>query len=61
MKNISTGLDPFRATYGNLILIGDFNVEPEGDIKSDFLNVYKLKNLVRQKTYYKRSLAIIYA
>ena len=29
-KNIGTRLDQFSATYDNLILIGDFNVEPEG-------------------------------
>ena len=53
MKNISAGLDQFSATYENLILIviGDFNVKPEEDNMSDFLNIYNLKNLVRQKIY----------
>ena len=29
MQSISTGLDQFSATYNNLILIGDFNIEQE--------------------------------
>ena len=53
MKNISTGLDQFSATYDNLILLGDFNVEPEEVNMLDFLNIYNLKNLVKQKTCYK--------
>ena len=53
VKNISTGLDQFSATYDNLILIGDFNVEPEEVNMLDFLNIYNLKNLVKQKTCYK--------
>ena len=56
VKNISTGLDQFSATYDNLILIGDFNVEPEEENILDFLNIlkiYNLQNLVKQKTCYK--------
>ena len=53
MKNIRTGLDQLSATYDNLILIGDFNVEPEEEIMLDFLNLYNLKNLVKEKTCYK--------
>ena len=32
VKNISTELDQFSATYDNLILICDLNVEPEEEI-----------------------------
>ena len=53
VKNISTGLDQFSATYNNLILLGDFNVEPEEVNMLDFLNIYNLKNLVKQKACYK--------
>ena len=53
MKNINTGLDQFSATYNNLILLGDFNVEPEEVNMLDFLNIYNLKNLVKQKACYK--------
>ena len=49
MKNISTGLDQFSATYDNLILLGDFNFEPEEVNILGFLNIYNLKNLVKQK------------
>ena len=53
VRNISTGLDQFSATYDKLILLGDFNVEPEEVNMSDFLNIYNLRNLVKQKTCYK--------
>ena len=53
VKNISTKLDQFSATYDNLILLGDFNVAPEEVNMLDFLNIYNLKNLVKQKTCYK--------
>ena len=47
VKHISTGPDQFIATYNNLILLGDFNVEPEEVNMLDFLNIYNLKNLVK--------------
>ena len=50
MKNISTGLYQFSATYDSFILVGDFNVEPEEVNMLDFLNIYNLRNLVKQKT-----------
>ena len=53
MKNISTGLDQYSATFDNLILLGDFNVEPEEVNMLDFQNIYNLKNLVKQKACYK--------
>ena len=53
MKDISTGLGQFRVTYNNLILIGDLNNETEEDNMLDFLNIYNLENLVKQKTCYK--------
>ena len=37
VKNISTELDQFSATYDNLILIRDFNVEPEEENMLDFI------------------------
>ena len=36
-----------------MILLGDFNVEPEEAKMSEFLNMYSLKNLVSQKTCFK--------
>ena len=49
LKNITAGLDQFSAAYDNLIL-GDFNVKPEKESMLDFLNIYNLKHLVKQKT-----------
>ena len=61
MKNISTLLDRFNATCDNLILIGYFDVELKDNIYIykiynilDFLNMYNLKDLVKQKTCYKK-------
>ena len=52
VKNITTGLDQFSVAYDNLIL-GNFNVKPEKESMLDVLNIYNLKNLVKQKTCYK--------
>ena len=41
------------ASYDNIILLGDFNVEPKEAKMSEFLNIYSLKNLVSQKTCFK--------
>ena len=48
-ENISSELGQFSETYSNLILIGDVNVETKEDNMPDFLNIYSLKNLVKQK------------
>ena len=50
---VNIDIDQFSATYDNLILLVDFNVEPEEVNMLDFLNIYNLKNLVKQKTCYK--------
>ena len=47
VKNISTELDQFIATYDKLILLCRFNVESEEVNMLDFLKIYKLKNLVK--------------
>ena len=46
-------MDKLSASYGNIILLGDFNVEPEEAKTTEFLNLYSLKNLVSQKTCFK--------
>ena len=53
LKNICKTLDKLSATYDNLILLGDFNVEPEEESTAEFLNLYNLKNLVKQNTCFK--------
>ena len=37
----------------NFILLGDFNNKPEEKNRSNFLNTYNLKNIVKQKTCFK--------
>ena len=46
-------MDNLNATYENIILIGDFNVEPNEANMSDFLNIYNLRNLAKEKSGYK--------
>ena len=48
VKNICKTLEKLSATYGNLILLGDFNADPEEESIAEFLNLYNLKNLVKQ-------------
>ena len=48
MKSICTTLDKL-ATYYNLILLANFNVKPEKETIAEFLNLYDLKNLFKQK------------
>ena len=53
LKNICKILDKLSATYENLILLGDFNVEPEEESIAEFLSLGNLKNLVKQNTCFK--------
>ena len=53
LKNISTALDKLSTDYGNVILLGDFNVEVEEKNLSNFMSVRNFKTLVKQKTCFK--------
>ena len=53
LKNISKTLDKLSATYENFILLEDFNAEHDEESISEFLNLYNLKNLVKQNTCFK--------
>ena len=53
LKSICKTLDKLNSTYGSLVLLGDFNAEPEEGSISEFLNPYNLKNLVEQNTCFK--------
>ena len=53
LENICKTLDKLSANYDNLILLGDFNVEHEEESIAEFLNLYNLKNLVKQNTCFK--------
>ena len=55
LKNICKTLDKLNSTYDNLVLLGDFNAEPEEESISEFLNLCNLKNLVKQNTCFKNS------
>ena len=46
-------MDKLNWTYDNLALLGDFNVEPEDESISEFLNLYNLRYLVKQNTCFK--------
>ena len=50
LKNICKILDKLNSTYDNLVLLGDFNAEPEEESIVEFLKLYNLKNLVKQNT-----------
>ena len=53
LKNICETLDKVSVNYDNLILLGDFNVEHGEESIAEFLNLYNLKNLVKQNTCFK--------
>ena len=46
-------LDKLITSYDNIILLGDFDIEPEEAKMSEFLNMYSLKNLVSKNTCFK--------
>ena len=53
MKNICKTLDKLNSTHDNLALLGDFNAEPEKESISELLNLYNLRNLVKQNICFK--------
>ena len=55
LQIIGKTLDKLIASYDNIILLGDFNVEPEETKMSEFLNMHSLKNLVSQNTCFKNT------
>ena len=46
LQTINTPLDKLSTCYDNIILLSDFNVEPEKAKISELLNIYSLKNFV---------------
>ena len=53
IKNISRGLDFYSSKYDNFIVLRDFNVETLNTTISVFCATYKLKNLIKEPTYFK--------
>ena len=52
LKNICKAQEKLRGTYDNL---ENFNIVPEEEIIAEFLNLYNLKNLVKQNACFKIS------
>ena len=46
-------LDNFSIKYDHFVLLGDFNVQENETILSEFLNAYNAKNIVKNKTCFK--------
>ena len=53
LSNVSAALDKLCADYGNIILLGDFNVEVKEKNISGFKSTYNIKSSVKQKTCFK--------
>ena len=53
LSNLSTALDKLCTDYENIILPGDFNVKAGEKNMSEFMSVYSLRSLLKQKTYFK--------
>ena len=59
LENICKNSGKLNSTYDSLLLLGDFNAEPEEESIAEFLNLYNLKNLVKQNTCFKNPDKII--
>lgn len=54
MSKIKICFDSFSCKYENLLLMGDFNLEPMEEAMIDFMGLYDLKNLPRVYICYKK-------
>ena len=52
-KCLSRALDIYNTLYDKVCLVGDFNTEENESVISTFLDLYHLKNLVKDKTCFK--------
>ena len=52
-QNVGKSMDKLISQYDNIILIGDFNVEPHETSLSEFCEIHNLKNLVMEPTCFK--------
>ena len=53
IQEISNGIDAYRKKYGNILIMGDFNVDVKEVSLHLFCNQYKLKSLSKDPTCYK--------
>ena len=56
LKCLSKYLDHYVSRYDNIILLGDFNCEPQEKVFSEFCDIHSLKNLVNVPTCFKNPL-----
>ena len=52
-KNVARALDIYTPKYDKILLTGDFNAEEEEAEIKNFMELYDLKNLVKEKTCFK--------
>ena len=52
MHHLDKGLDNYIGNYDNILLLGGFNSEFSEPCLNDFCDIYNLKNLVKEPTYY---------
>ena len=53
LNNLSVGLDFYSTMYCNILVMGDFNVEPQLPIMRSFLESQNLHNHMKEKTCWK--------
>ena len=53
MREIQVALDVLSSKYENIIIIGDFNLEPKESAMIDFCQAYNMENLINNFTCYK--------
>ena len=53
LESLGNNLNRFMSQYDNLLLLGDFNMEPQENILMGFCECYNLKNLVKEPTCFK--------
>ena len=49
-------LDYYLSKFDNLLILGDFNLEPHETTMKEFCDIYNLQNLLKDTTCYKSAL-----
>ena len=55
LENLSLIIDHYSSIYDNLIILGDFNMEPKSPKLASFMNSFNLYNLIKSNTCFKGS------
>ena len=50
---LGSALDIYTQNYDKILLVGDFNAEEKEVILRDFMELYDLRNLVKENTCFK--------